>query len=185
MNNHFLIQWFEVGTARITTPDTTYKQNILRCRITTSTHMNTHILIQWFSLETHELPHDDQLLIETCRSAFKCFSEWNFKLMFYYVELQLLAHYIQGTMEWLGWCLMKSLVGTFFKLYFSLVKNLLQFCLINNVTSFFSSSPNPHRGSGAHRSCRMCLLTVLISFYNNTDVSLLKPTFIFFMTQQP
>jgi hypothetical protein len=33
-------------SARLTTPDTTYKQNMLCCRITTSPHMNTQILIQ-------------------------------------------------------------------------------------------------------------------------------------------
>jgi hypothetical protein len=32
--------------ARLTTPNTTYKQNVLCCRITTSPHMNTRILIQ-------------------------------------------------------------------------------------------------------------------------------------------
>jgi hypothetical protein len=42
-----------------------------------------------------KLPDDDHLLIETCRSAFKCFSVWHFKLMFYYIEVHLLAHYIQ------------------------------------------------------------------------------------------
>jgi hypothetical protein len=84
------------GSARLTTPDTTYKQNMPCCRITTSPHMNTHILIQWVQLlGTHELPDDDQLLIETCRSAFKCSGEWHFKLMFYYIEVHLLAHYIQ------------------------------------------------------------------------------------------
>jgi hypothetical protein len=41
------------------------------------------------------LPDDDQLLIEICRSAFKCFSEWHFKLKFYYIDVHLLAHYIQ------------------------------------------------------------------------------------------
>jgi hypothetical protein len=56
---------------------------------------DTHILIQWFQLETYELPDDDQFLIETCRGAFKCFSEWHFKLMFYYTDVHLLAHYIQ------------------------------------------------------------------------------------------
>jgi hypothetical protein len=40
----------------------------------------------------NELPDDDQLLIETCRSAFKCFNEWHFKLMFYYIGVHLLAH---------------------------------------------------------------------------------------------
>jgi hypothetical protein len=44
---------------------------------------------------THELPDDDQLLIEICRSAFTCFSECHFKLMFYYIDVHLLAHYIQ------------------------------------------------------------------------------------------
>jgi hypothetical protein len=58
-------------------------------------HMNTHILIKWFELGTHELPDEDQVLIETCRSAFKCFSLRHFKLMFYYIEVHLLAHYIQ------------------------------------------------------------------------------------------
>jgi hypothetical protein len=65
------------------------------CHITTSPHMNTHILILWFYLGTHELPDDDQLLIETCRNYFNCFSEWHFKWMFYYIEVYLLAHYIQ------------------------------------------------------------------------------------------
>jgi hypothetical protein len=37
-----------VQSARLTTPETMYKQNILCCRITSSPHMNTHILIQWF-----------------------------------------------------------------------------------------------------------------------------------------
>jgi hypothetical protein len=37
-----------VQSARLTTPDTTYKQNTLCCRITTSPNMNTHILIKWF-----------------------------------------------------------------------------------------------------------------------------------------
>jgi hypothetical protein len=32
--------------ARLTTPNTTSKQNMLCCHITTSPHMNTHILIQ-------------------------------------------------------------------------------------------------------------------------------------------
>jgi hypothetical protein len=35
------------------------------------------------------------MLIETCRSAFKCFSGWHFKLIFYYVDVHLLAHFIQ------------------------------------------------------------------------------------------
>jgi hypothetical protein len=94
--------WGSGAAARLTTPHTTYKQNMLCCRITTSSHTNTHILIQWFWLGTHELPDDDdddddddQLLIETCRSVFKCFSVWHFKLMFYYTEVHLLAHYIQ------------------------------------------------------------------------------------------
>jgi hypothetical protein len=33
-------------SARLTTPDTTHKQNMLCCRITTSPHMKTRILIQ-------------------------------------------------------------------------------------------------------------------------------------------
>jgi hypothetical protein len=70
----FLV-WWGVHTTCLTTLETTYKQNMLLCcRITTSPHMNTHILIQWFELETIEFPDDDQMLIETCRSAFNCFS---------------------------------------------------------------------------------------------------------------
>jgi hypothetical protein len=37
---------YEYSYARLTTPHTTYKQNMLCCRITTSPHMNTQILIQ-------------------------------------------------------------------------------------------------------------------------------------------
>jgi hypothetical protein len=39
---------YVVRHACLTTPDTTYKQNMLCCRITTLPHMNTHILIQRF-----------------------------------------------------------------------------------------------------------------------------------------
>jgi hypothetical protein len=34
-------------------------------------------------------------LTTPCQSAFKCFGIWNFKLMFYYIEVLLLAHHIQ------------------------------------------------------------------------------------------
>jgi hypothetical protein len=81
-----------------------YKQNILCCCIITSPYMNTHISVQWFWLGTHELPDDDQLLIETHRSAFKCFSVWHFKLLFYYIEVHLLAHYNQGKLWYFYIC---------------------------------------------------------------------------------
>jgi hypothetical protein len=34
-------------------------------------------------------------MIETCRSAFKCFNVWHFKLMIYYTQVHLLDHYTQ------------------------------------------------------------------------------------------
>jgi hypothetical protein len=39
------------------------------------------------------LPDDDQLMIETYRSDFKCFNVWHFKLIFYYMEVYLLDRY--------------------------------------------------------------------------------------------
>jgi hypothetical protein len=36
---------------------------------------------------------DHHMMIETCRSAFKCFNVCHFKLMFQYIQVHLLDHY--------------------------------------------------------------------------------------------
>jgi hypothetical protein len=46
-----------------------------------------------FQLGTNKLTDDDQLMIETCRSAFECFNVWYFKLMLYYVQVHLFDRY--------------------------------------------------------------------------------------------
>jgi hypothetical protein len=66
-------------TAHLTTPNITH----IHCAAA-SPHTNIHILIQWLQQGTNELPDDDLVMLETCRSAF---NGWHFRLMFYYTEM--------------------------------------------------------------------------------------------------